>query len=213
MKINSNKPQEFESLTIKGKINYFTLLVNFNSFSDEPTYIFNKNTDTKIENYFKDEAYLIDIFHKFYNNASKELVKEDFTNLKVTDEHVTRIIRSRKGHYYLVGKFAISMVVGFIYTYRRSKTLRLLGLMKNNYLTWGGFLFYVFFGMGIVEKRLNQKLKEDISDILVDINFCDELKGDDEEMKKTKIVINNKIKHYKNFNSQMSMMNNFKLKV
>lgn len=136
--------------------------------------------------------------------------------MHVTDDHIKQLVKTRMGHYYLVGYFTASIIGMFIYCYKRSKKLKALAISKNYYLNWLGFAAYLVLGMGVIEKRLNQKVKEDISEILIDLNFAEELnpsKKTAEELYKTRKLIHNQIKHYKNFNLQTSMMKNLSLKV
>lgn len=135
--------------------------------------------------------------------------------MNLTDNHIEKLVQIRKGHYYLVGNFTASVIVLGIYCYKRSKKLKAFGYWKNYYLNLLGFTLYLFLGMGFVEKKLNQKVKDDIEDILIDLNFSDELNKNksDEERKKTRMMINNQLKHFKNFNIQTAMMSKFSAKV
>jgi len=135
--------------------------------------------------------------------------------MNLTDNHIQKLIQIRKGHYYLVGNFTASLISLLIYCYRRSKKLKNLGYWKNYYLNWAGFALYLFFGMGIVEKKLNQKVKDDIADILIDLNFSEQLNSshNEEEKTNTRLMIHNQLKHYKNFNVQTTLMNKFAVKI
>ncbi len=135
--------------------------------------------------------------------------------MNLTDNHLQKIIQTRKSHYYIVGNFAASILGILIYSYKRSKKLKALGYWKNYYLNWAGFAFYLFMGMGLVEKRLNQKVKDDISDILIDLNFSEELNKNETEAERIKArkLIYNQLRHYKNFNIQTTLMSNFSMKI
>jgi len=101
----------------------------------------------------------------------------------------------------------------FFYTFRRSKKLKSLGLSKNNYINWGMFTIYTLFGLSFIEKKLNQKVREDISGIILDLNFSDEMHVNDNSDKvlkeKRRELVKNKISHYKHFNDQNTVMNKF----
>ncbi len=135
--------------------------------------------------------------------------------MNLTDNHIQKLIQTRKGHYYLVGNFTASLITLGIYSYRRSKKLKAFGYWKNFYLNWIAFALYFFVGMGIVEKRLNQKVKDDIADIIIDLNFAEEFGSDksQEAREKTRELIRNQLKHYKNFNIQTTMMSKFSAKI
>ena len=169
--------------------------------------------DKKIEKYYKDEDSIIQVFHKFYTNSQIDLTKEDFPNLNISQEHLNTLKNSRKSHYFIVGKFGFSLIATFFYCYRRSKKLKSLGLSKNNYINWGIFTIYTLFGLSFIEKTLNQKIRDDISGIILDLNFSDEIFTKDnidrDLIEKRRNFIKNKLNHYKHFNAQNIVLNKF----